>query len=326
MQDPVGQAKHPALPASVASDTSIRSVLSPEQWAAVMLTIAQRHQLPNADATACARGSDVVYRLGTRAVVKLTSPEWAYQIDTEATFLQGVSGKLSVAVPEILGVGEYEGWPYVITSFVQGEHLADVWTALSPAGRLRVARQLGTVMAELHAVEVPGLREPVWAEFADTQRDGVIDYQRARGTPESWLAAMHAFLAEAPHAYPDGGPSVSLHTELLDAHVFVDRSGDGCNVSGLIDFADGIRGKPDYDIAALVEFIFGSDPGLLRECLRAYGWSEQRLCDEEGQRLLACAMLHRYSSLPRMLRAAGIPDGQAPDFALLCRRLYALEA
>ena len=318
--------EHPALPASVASDASIREVLPPEQWAIVMRAIAQKHRIPAEGTTACARGSDVVYRLGKRAVVKLTSPQWAHQIDTEATFLNGVSGKLSVAVPEVLGVGEYDGWPYVITSFVEGEHLEDVWKALSGDGRRRVAQQLGRVMAELHAVEVVALEEPVWSKFISAQSDAVIDYQRARGTPEPWLDAMGDFLTAVPSVYPGSSPTVSLHTELLDAHVFVNHGGSDCRVSGLIDFADGMRGKPDYDVAALVEFIFQSGAGLLSECLRAYGWSEQRLNEEEGRRLLACALLHRYSSLPRMLRAAEIPPEHAPDFELLRRRLYKLES
>ncbi len=291
-----------------------------------MRAIAQKHRIPAEGTTACARGSDVVYRLGRRAVVKLTSPEWAYQIETEAAFLQSVSGKLSIAVPEVLGVGAYDGWPYVITSFVEGEHLADVWKGLPPAGCVHVARQLGEVMAELHAVDVPALAEPAWSEFISAQSDGVMGHQRARGATEPWLDAMARFLADTPSVYPQDSPSVSLHTELLDAHVFVSRDGGVCRVSGLIDFADGIRGKPDYEIAALVEFIFASGPGLLRECLRAYGWAEQRLNEDEGRRLLGCALLHRYSSLPRMLRAAGIPPERSPNFELLRRQLYGLES
>lgn len=46
---------------------------------------------------------------------------------------------------------------------------------------------------------------------------------------------------------------------------------------------------------------------------------------DEGSRLLGCALLHRFSSLPRMLAAAGILPEQPPNFSLLRKRLYALE-
>ncbi len=315
-----------ALPKTVAQDASLRELRTPAAWAEVMRSIATRHDLDASVLAPCARGSDVVYRLGRTAVVKLTAPRWAGQIHTEASFLRAVASKLSVTTPEALATGDFDGWPYVITSYVQGEHLADVWPGLSRAARRRIAEQLGAVMAELHQVPAPELEQPEWPKFVRAQRDGVVAYQRRRGTPEPWLSAMQAFLEQLPTLYADPAESVSLHTELLDAHVFVDSADDSCNVSGLIDFADGMRGHADYDVAALVEFIFRSDAGLLRACLRSYGWPAERMNADEGTRLLGCSLLHRFSSLPRMLAAAGIQLEQPPDFALLRKRLYALEA
>jgi hygromycin-B 7''-O-kinase len=316
----------PSLPKEVGHDAPLRGLLAPKAWAEVMRSIADRHGLDATQLSACPRGSDVVYRLGSAAVIKLTTPRWAGQIRTEATFLRAVAGKLQVATPDVLADGDFDGWPYVVTSFVAGEHLADVWPGLSRPARVRVAEQLGALMAELHQVTVPALERPDWTEFLAAQRASAAERQRRRGTPEPWLRAMDVFLQEWPELYAPDAEGVSLHTELLDAHVFVDSSDDGCNVCGLIDFADGMHGKADYDIAALVEFIFRSDAGLLRACLSAYGWPAARMTEDEGTRLLGCSLLHRYASVPRMLQAAEISLDQPPDFSLLRRRLYALEA
>ncbi len=313
------------LPASLTEGTPLRQTVDEPTWTAVMSSIAKRHDLPATNISPCSRGSDVVYALGATAVVKLTAPKWGEELATEATFLTGLEDKLSVHVPRVLGSGDVDGWPYVITSFVPGEHLDDVWPDLSPGQRLDIARQLGGVMAELHQQSIPGLPAPDWPDFVAEQTRAAIDYHGQRGAREHWLDACEALLAELPELYPSDAVLVPLHTELLGTHVFVSSTDDAWQVSALIDFADGMIGHPDYEIAGLVEFIFRNEPALLPACLAAYGWTPDRLTEQHGRRLLACALLHRFASLPRMLEAAGMNADDPADIDELRRRLYRLE-
>jgi len=105
---------------------------------------------------------------------------------------------------------------------------------------------------------------------------------------------------------------------VLDAHVLVSESSGDWEPCGLLDFADANVGHPDYEWAALVEFVFRGAPGCLEACLRAYGREEHD--HEEGRRLCAWGLLHEFAHLGRPLRAAGAPE--PAGFDELVRRVY----
>jgi aminoglycoside phosphotransferase (APT) family kinase protein len=114
-------------------------------------------------------------------------------------------------------------------------------------------------------------------------------------------------------------PWVPIHTELYEAHIYLL---DG-RPTALIDFADARTGHPDYEWAALAEFVFQGEPGLLGACLAAYGEPPDRLGPERSRQLCAWSLLHRFASLPRALAAAGSPP--PPDLDALSRRLFSCD-
>ena len=295
----------------------VRPLLSSDGWREAMVAIADRHGLSSRGWQAFDTGSDVAFG-GEGIVVKLTTPEWLDDFDAERFFLEHLAGRLRVETPEVVASGELEGWPYIVLSRLEGTAVGDVWPKLDDEERVRLAARLGEMVGELHALAPPAPRED-WEEFLRARRQGVVEHHAARGVDEVWLARIEPFLEEV--ALPER-PPVLLHTEVLDAHVLVHETSRGWEPCGLLDFVDANVGHPDYEWAALVEFVFRGAPGCLGACLRGYGREDRELDHEGGRRLCAWGLLHEFAHLGRPLRAAGDPE--PASFDELVRRVFDL--
>jgi hygromycin-B 7''-O-kinase len=81
-------------------------------------------------------------------------------------------------------------------------------------------------------------------------------------------------------------------------HLLVTPHPDGWSVSGLLDFEPAMRGAAEYEFAAVGLFVSRGDAGFLRRLFLTYGYDSHQLDDALPRRLLAYALLHRYSDLP----------------------------
>lgn len=297
----------------------LREQLSPELQRAAVEAACEAAGLPAADLAPFPTGSDVVWAAGAH-VVKLSAPCWADEIAAEERLLRHVAGRLSLATPTPVASGRVDGWPFVVTTRVEGVALGEVWAGLERGERARLAGELGRATRELHELPTPCAPggDDGWAAFWADCRAHVVARHARGDVPEALLAQVEPFLARFPDL--DGGARATLHTELLDQHVLAAERGGRWELAALLDFADGRVGPPEYEFAAPVEFVFRGEPGLLRAYLRAYGEDEAALDDARPARLLAWALLHRFGSLARMLRAVGAPAPR--DLDELARRLF----
>ena len=315
-----------AFPPTLELGRELRDHLPHSDWRAAVQRIAERHGLGAAGAHPFASGSDVVWPAGD-AVVKLTDPAWRWQIEAEARALEHVAGRLPVRTPRPIALGELEGWPYVVLERVPGRALAEVWPELGTDARRDLARDLGQLVRALHDLPLDGLPDD-WDGFFGVCLAGLPERLRAPGVPDALVDGVPAWLDA--HGLRDelgqrGRPRVFLHTELLDQHVLDERRSGRWVPAAMIDFADHRVGPFEYELPALVEFVFRGERGLLGTFLRAYGLPEDGLDAAYGERLLAWGLAHRYGSLRRMLGCLG-GDGGEPVAGLgeLAARLYAL--
>lgn len=307
----------PALLPAI-QNTEVRDAVSPELWRRVAGQIAARHGLrgvPEPYPT----GSDLVCRVG-EAVIKLTTPGWAHQLEVEGALQRHLAGRLPYAVPALLAEGSFEGWPYLVMSRLSGAPLGQVWEELDARARLRLAARLGEATAALHAVEAPQLPGPSWGGFRRRLRLDLEARYLARGLAPEWAAQLEPFVRSV-EPFPGCG-LVLLHTELLGEHVLLRETPRGWDVDGLIDLADGRAGDAEYDFVAPVEFVFKGQRGCLRAFIEGYGYPAESLGAATQRRLCAWGLLHRYGSVRRMLDAVGPPAPETLD--QLALRLYAL--
>jgi hygromycin-B 7''-O-kinase len=246
-------------------------------------------------------GSLPVYAVGD-LVLKLFPPVYLDELPVEAGVLAAVQDRLPVPTPRVHRTGTFEGWGYVLMDRLRGRPLTDAWDTVPD--RDRIADQLGTALAALHAVPPPEIEDwwpQDWDEFVAGQRAACAGRHRALGLPGPLARQIPAFLDSVDLGIDR---PVLLHTEVMRAHLLVDDRGDLC---GLMDFEPALRGAPEYEFAAVGAFVSEGDARFLGRTLRAYGYPADRLDPALRRRLFAWLLLHYYSNLPAYLERLPAP-------------------
>lgn len=265
-------------------------------------------------------GSLPVYAVGDGLALKLYPPAYRACRTAEERVLRVLGGGLPVPTPRVERAGESGDWGYILMTRLRGEQLTVVWPRASERDRDRLAGQLGAALTALHQVSIPDLGPADWERFISGQRAGCAARQRDLGLGEPWLAQIPDFLDSA---WPAPSPPALLHTEILREHVLADRGAGGrWSLSGLYDFEPAMMGAREYEFALAGLSVCAGDPRLLRRLLTAYGYRDDELDGDLQRRLLAYALLHRYSNLPRYLRI--LPPPPAQTLGALAERWWRL--
>ncbi|TJZ52809.1 aminoglycoside phosphotransferase family protein [Streptomyces piniterrae] len=248
-------------------------------------------------------GSQPVYAVGDRYVLKLFPAASAADGIAEARVLSHVQGRLPVPTPYVHDAGEFDnGWRYVLMSRLRGTDLAVTWPRVPRADRDRIATECGETLAALHALDPAPLADVLgpgdWDAFLTGQRASAVDRQRAHALPEAWLEQIPGFLNSVP--LPPQPSGALLHTEFMRQHLTIDEH-DDWRLTGLFDFEPAMIGHRAYDFVAVGLFVSRGDPRLLARVFRAYG---ETFTPRE---LLAHTLLHVYSNLPWYLRELPAP-------------------
>ncbi len=268
-------------------------------------------------------GSLPVYAIGSQHVLKLFPPPQAEHAAIETRTLQAVESRLSIATPRLIAADSLDDWHGLLMSQLPGRLVVGAWPKLTRRERDRLATLLGECLADLHALDTSPLSDftPRWDAFLPAQRASAVERQRTRGLDACWLERMPDFLARwTPSLQPR---RALLHTEVMREHLMVDRNDSGWSASGLFDFEPAMLGAPEYEFASVGLFVACGDARTLRRILLAYGYRAEQLDAALQCRLMAYAMLHRYSNLRWYLER--LPAQGATCFEDLAARWWPLD-
>jgi hygromycin-B 7''-O-kinase len=268
-----------------------------------------------------AGGSRPVYTAGD-LVLKLYPPVSPADWRVEAEMLAAVEGRLPAPTPRVRAAGEHDGWGYVLMSRLAGVRLDAVWQQIPAGERKHLADHLGEMIAALHQVPPPpvtGLERADWPAFVDARRAGFAERHQRMGLPSAWADQLAGFLAEVALG---ADPPVLLHTEVRRQHLLVVQAhGAGWLLSGLVDFDHAMRGAREYELAVVGIQVARGDRQFLRRLLVAYGYTRDQLDRDLRRRLLAWAILYKYSNLTAWLQR--LPEPASPTLASLADRWFA---
>jgi hygromycin-B 7''-O-kinase len=265
--------------------------------AAGVAAICARHGLDGTRPVRYTSGSLPVYAIGTEHVLKLFPPQEGEFAEIEARALAVVDGALPIATPRLFAADTLNGWHCLLLTRLEGRRLVTAWPELALADRDRMADELGAALAALHAVDTRALADftPHWEAFMQTQRDNAVERQRARQVEPLWLERLPEFLQRwMPPIEPR---RVLLHTEVMREHLLVSPGRSGWRLTGLFHFEPSMLGAPEHEFAAVGLFVACNDSRFLRRILLAYGYRPDQLDAALQCRLMAYAMLHRFSNL-----------------------------
>jgi hygromycin-B 7''-O-kinase len=265
-----------------------------------------------------ATGSVPVFAVGARHVVKLFPPAERAFFETEWAALTHLDGCPAIPAPRPVASGQRGAWFYVVMTRLPGVAMVEAWPSIELDDRLRLIREVGAALAALHATPTGALRALAvdWPAFVDAQRVSCRERQQVKGLGSPWVDAVEDFLARwTPR---DDGARVLLHTEVMRQHVLVERHQGAWRLSGLIDFEPAMLGAPEYELASAGVFLTCAEPRLLRVFLEAYG---ARADGALPYRIMAYALLHRYSNLRWYLERLPVPEG-VRDLEALARAWF----
>jgi len=242
-----------------------------------------------------ADGSLPCFAIDGGRVLKLYPPRWNDDFVIESAVLDHLDGK--VAAPRLVTVGALEGWAYLAMTRLPGQALHTVWDSIPRDQQLRLGADVGRWVAELHAIPSSDLalpRDP-WPRFHDRQRGAAADEQRRLGLDPRWVDQIDTFL-DSVSGLRDA-PQALVHTEVMREHTFVEERAGHWQLVGLLDYEPAMVAAREYEFASVGIFLAAGDAPLLRAALLAYGYTERDLDAELQRRLMAHAILHRYSHL-----------------------------
>ena len=288
-----------------------------DDYSAIADAIRRQHSLGDG-LVRYASGSVPVFAVGDHHVVKLFPPKERSHFQAEWAALTHLDGFHSMPTPRPIAAGEHDQWLYVVLTRLSGCPMDEAWPSIEPADRFRLVREVGAALAALHATATNDLDALAidWPGFIKAQRASCRDRQLAKGLGVPWVDAVEGFLTRWTPAY-DGAP-VMLHTEVMRQHLLVEQRNGAWRPSGLIDFEPAMLGAPEYEFSAVGIFVTCAEPGLLRAFLEGYG---AKADDALPLRIMAYALLHRYSNLRWYLERLPAPD-DVRDLEALARTWF----
>lgn len=272
-------------------------------WLPALEQIRQRHHLPAGAWTRFALGRNLVFACG-EVVLKLSQPNWAFEIPREADALAFVYQQLPVATPELLAIGELDGWAYLVQRRLPGALMRAQWPALSDDVKLALARQQGEIMAALHDLSIANAPASLafdWTEMLTEQKAECRTEMQDGGVPEALLADLSPYLAAAEPLIAADGPTVLLHGDLDAINLLIEEHNDTWRITGLVDWGDIKLGPVAHDFISPGIHSYRGQRQLLHAWYAGYGLADERRSRHFLQNSMARAMLYYAGEFGRYL-------------------------
>lgn len=212
--------------------------------------------------------------------VKLFPPADRLDLDTELAAYRMLGSDDRLPVPELLAHGHLGDHDYLVLSRSPGRPVLEA--ALSERQRLDLARRLGPVIKNVHALAPI---DPAGRLARDWLRDHGGDAARRH---RAWGSLPEHLIAQIDDHLVTPVGRAFVHADLCVDHVFVDDAG----LAGLIDWGGAEATDPHYELPVLHLGLFHADKRLLRAFLDGYGWP----ADEFVRRAMSATLSLEFDS------------------------------
>jgi len=275
-----------------------------EDWRPTLEQIRLRHHLPAGEWSRFALGRNLVFACG-ELVLKLSQPNWAFEIPREADALTFVYHQLPVATPELLAIGAVEGWAYLVQRRLPGQMMRVPWPDLPQPTKLALARQQGEIMAALHALPIANAPASLafdWTEMLTEQKVECFQEMQAAGVPAALLEDLISYLAAAEPLIAADGPTVLLHGDLDAINLLIEEHNGTWRITGLVDWGDIKLGPAAHDFISPGIHSYRSQRELLHAWYAGYGLHDEQRSPHFVHNVMARSLLYYASEFARYLK------------------------
>lgn len=233
--------------------------------------------------------------------------------ERETDALKILDGKISFNIPEIVQIGEFEGFRYVLMTRIGGDLITRAdWLKVDEIAQIEFISKLAVGLKQIHEIN-PESFENNWTEFVENRAETFIERQIAHGVNQKVLNALPAFIEENLKLIPKNEPTVFMHADVHFGNLSVLNKNGKLEIGGLFDFADSRRGFHEYDFLAVGVLMIQGQGNLQREFFTSYGYKESELDETMRKRLMMLTMLYETADLRRYAMRL---KPEAVDFSL----------
>ena len=267
-------------------------------WLDAAKEICRRHRIVFNGLKRADSSDHIVFTIDDLLILKIYRP-FRRCFERESKAFEFVVGKLDFQIPEIIQIGEFESFKYVLMTRLSGAALTRKdWLTLPENEQLAFVSKLAIGLKQIHRLNADSL-DCDWAEFVEDRADTFVERQIAHGVNHRIIKSLPAFIEENFKLVPKSEPVVFMHGDVHFGNLRVRKSrGEWC-IYGLFDFADSRCGFHEYDFLAVGILMIQGQAGIQREFFRAYGYAENELDESFRKRLMMLTMLYESSDLRR---------------------------
>ncbi|MEZ4642315.1 MAG: aminoglycoside phosphotransferase family protein [Chloroflexota bacterium] len=268
-------------------------------WRPVITQICQEQGLALAqEVVAGYPGTCAVFVVDEAVVVKLYPPQVRQDYQRELAVYRLLDWP---QLPRLLAAGVFHDridWPYLALEFRPGQPIREVFAQIAPQNRRALARELGGLLRQLHALPVAGLTafnvdERAWqVRMAQYAARNLAKLEEMGFVPKATLVAW-AQLLQSWRERPF--PLCLINADLTEDHLLlVAEDGQWC-ISALIDWADADVNVPAYEWIALWYSLCGQDAAMFCELLHSYD-PALVIDDAFRQQMLVYTLRHQFGA------------------------------
>jgi hygromycin-B 7''-O-kinase len=293
-------------------------------WQTALDRIMVEQQLVSSTWTRAALGRNIVF-VSPTAVIKLGPPIWQGEMQREAAALSTVAGRLPVATPVLLAVGELDGWGYLVQTPLRGTNLRAIWAELDAADRAALAYQHGILMAALHAIplhHVPASLMFDWQTMLAAQRAECVSEMQRAGVADALVQQIGPYLDATRW---DNDPPVLLHGDLTHLNMLVAEQAGSWRITGLIDWGDVKIGSRMHELISPGVHMYQGDAATLHAWYRGYGWAQHATAARDQHQIMVRAMLYYADDFARLIQIV-LGAAQCQDWQAMAAAFWQLAA
>ena len=267
-------------------------------WIDAAKTICARNRLSFQTLRRAGDSEHVVFLVDSNFVIKIYKP-LSTGFEREKAALRFVEHKIALPAPEILGEGVVEQFDYLLTTQNRGVLMTrEMWLGLEKTEQIEIITQLARGLRELHSHD-PRAIEFDWRSFLGRQTETVVEKQRSSGASAVWLEKIPVYLREHLPLLRETARPVFMHGDVHFGNLRLIKNAGKWRISGLFDFADSLKGPPEYEFVAVGVLMMQGQSEVQREFFRAYGYRDQQIDVVLRRRLMLLTILYECSSLRR---------------------------
>jgi len=285
------------LPGEISWETWSCLYTDTARWDPVIREICRREGIPVERITAGFPGTNAVFLLDARLVIKIAPPQCHQDQRNELDIGRTLSGR--IPVPRILASGIFPDrvdWPWFLMEYRPGKALRELRGCLSRKNWLDICKQTGGIVRVIHDTPLQDLTmidtsSATWDAYVALRRqEAIASFAESKTLDASLLSEATRFLDGFP---VQDQPLVLVNADLTEDHLLLVEENGTWTISALIDLADGLVAPAAYEWPALWFGLLGRDREGLDAFLHAYhpGWKSD---DSFRRKLIGYTLLHRF--------------------------------